>query len=329
MEQTGKIEEVLVEEKSERLQKIQELALELWRDKAAFFGVVIIIILIVVSVLAPLIAPYDPAIQDLRARLQPPVWLAKGTWQHFLGTDHLGRDILSRIIHGGRVSLFVGASVVFISGSFGVLMGLLAGYRGGKIDSFVMRWIDTQVAFPGLLLALIILAVIGPSVTTVIVVLSLNGWMVYGRMTRSAVLSIRQNAYVECAEILGCKGSRVIRKHILPNLTSPLITLAILEFARIVLAEAALSFLGLGIQPPATSWGLDVATGKNYIFRAWWLVTMPGLLISIMVLAVNLVASWLRLISDPNEREKQFARKFVIRENRRERKQRKKERITE
>jgi ABC-type dipeptide/oligopeptide/nickel transport system permease subunit len=329
MEQTGKIEEVLVEEKSERLQKIQELALELWRDKAAFFGVVIVITLIVVSVLAPLIAPYDPAIQDLRARLQPPVWLAKGSWQHLLGTDHLGRDILSRIMHGGRVSLFVGAAVVFISGSFGVLMGLLAGYRGGKIDSFVMRWIDTQVAFPGLLLALIILAVIGPSVTTVIVVLSLNGWMVYGRMTRSAVLSIRQNAYVECAEILGCKGSRVIGKHILPNLTSPLITLAILEFARIVLAEAALSFLGLGIQPPATSWGLDVATGKNYIFRAWWLVTMPGLLISIMVLAVNLVASWLRLISDPNEREKQFARKFVIREKRRERKQRKKERITE
>ena len=329
MEQTGKIEEVLVEEKSERLQKIQELSLELWRDKAAFFGVVIVITLIVVSVLAPLIAPYDPAIQDLRARLQPPVWLAKGTWQHLLGTDHLGRDILSRIMHGGRVSLFVGAAVVFISGSFGVLMGLLAGYRGGKIDSFVMRWIDTQVAFPGLLLALIILAVIGPSVTTVIVVLSLNGWMVYGRMTRSAVLSIRQNAYVECAEILGCKGSRVIGKHILPNLTSPLITLAILEFARIVLAEAALSFLGLGIQPPATSWGLDVATGKNYIFRAWWLVTMPGLLISIMVLAVNLVASWLRLISDPNEREKQFARKFVIREKRRERKQRKKERITE
>jgi ABC-type dipeptide/oligopeptide/nickel transport system permease subunit len=321
MESTSKIEEVLEDRKSERLQKIQELSLELWRDKAAFFGVVIVVTLIVMAILAPLIAPYDPAIQDLRSRLQPPVWLAKGTWQHVLGTDHLGRDILSRVIHGGRVSLSVGAIVVLISGSFGVLMGLLAGYRGGRTDSFVMRWIDTQVAFPGLLLALIILAVIGPSMTTVIVVLSLNGWMVYGRITRSAVLSIRQNAYVECAEILGCKGSRVILKHILPNLTSPLITLAILEFARIVLAEAALSFLGLGIQPPATSWGLDVATGKNYIFRAWWLVTMPGLLISIMVLAVNLVASWLRLISDPNEREKQFAQKFVIREKRRERKQ--------
>jgi peptide/nickel transport system permease protein len=204
-----------------------------------------------------------------------------------------------------------------IAGAFGVVMGLLAGYRGGRTDNFIMRWIDTQVAFPGLLLALIILAVIGPSMITVIIVLALNGWMVYGRMTRSAVLAVRQTAYVEAAEIVGCKSSRVIFRHILPNLTSPLLTLAILEFARIVLAEAALSFLGLGIQPPATSWGLDVATGKDYIFRAWWLVTMPGIAISITVLAINLVASWMRLISDPQEREKQFARQIAARKKRR------------
>ena len=191
-----------------------------------------------------------------------------------------------------------------LAGSFGVVMGLLAGYFGGRTDHFIMRWIDTQVAFPGLLLALIILAVIGASMTTVIVVLALNGWMVYGRMTRSAVLSVRKTAYVEAAEILGCSAPRVIFRHILPNLTSPLLTLAILEFARIVLAEAALSFLGLGIQPPATSWGLDVAAGKDYIFRAWWLVTMPGIAISVTVLAINLVASWMRLISDPQERDR-------------------------
>lgn len=201
---------------------------------------------------------------------------------------------------------------MLLAGSFGVVMGMLAGYRGGRTDSFVMRWIDTQVAFPGLLLALIILAVIGPSMMTVIVVLSLNGWMVYGRMTRSAVLSVRQTPYVEAAEIVGCRSSRVIFRHILPNLTSPLITLGILEFARIVLAEAALSFLGLGIKPPATSWGLDVATGKDYIFRAWWLVTFPGLAIAVTVLAINLVASWMRLISDPQEREKQFARQMAV-----------------
>ena len=300
----------------DRLRGLRSLAQELWRDKAGFIGTLLIAGLLFMAVAAPLLAPHDPTVQDLRARLKPPAWSTKGSWNHILGTDHLGRDVLSRVIYGSRVSLLVGAAVVMIAGSFGVIMGLLAGYRGGRTDSVIMRWIDTQVAFPGLLLALIILAVIGPSMTTVIIVLSLNGWMVYGRMTRSAVLAVRQTAYVEAAEIVGCRARRVIFRHILPNLTSPLLTLAILEFARIVLAEAALSFLGLGIQPPATSWGLDVATGKDYIFRAWWLVTMPGIAISITVLAVNLVASWMRLISDPQEREKQFARKMAARQRR-------------
>ena len=283
---------------------------ELWRDKAGFTGVVLSAGLLFMALAAPLIAPYSPTAQDLRARLIPPAWEDGGSWKHALGTDHLGRDVLSRVIHGSQVSLAVGASVVLIAGAFGVVLGLMAGYHGGRTDSFIMRWIDTQVAFPGLLIALIILAVIGPSILTVILVLSLNGWMVYGRMTRGLVLSVRQTAYVEAAEMVGCSAPRVIFRHILPNLTSPLLTLAILEFARIVLAEAALSFLGMGIQPPATSWGLDVASGKNYMFRAWWLVTFPGIAISITVLAINLVASWLRLISDPQEREKQFARQM-------------------
>jgi peptide/nickel transport system permease protein len=266
--------------------------------------------LLFMAAAAPLIAPFSPTAQDLRSRLVPPAWEEGGSWKHVLGTDHLGRDVLSRVIHGSRVSLAVGAVVVLIAGTFGVFLGLIAGYHGGRTDSIVMRWIDTQVAFPGLLIALIILAVIGPSMLTVILVLSFNGWMVYGRMTRGLVLSVRQTAYVEAAEMVGCSASRTIFRHILPNLTSPLLTLAILEFARIVLAEAALSFLGMGIQPPATSWGLDVASGKNYMFRAWWLVTFPGIAISITVLAINLVASWLRLISDPQEREKQFARQM-------------------
>lgn len=296
--------------------KLRALGLELFRDKAGFVGVLLIAALVLMAVLAPAVAPRDPAAQDLRSRLKPPAWAEKGSSSHLLGTDHLGRDVLSRVIWGSRVSLMVGVMVVVLAGSFGVVMGLLAGYFGGRTDSFIMRWIDTQVAFPGLLLALIILAVIGPSMTTVIVVLALNGWMVFGRMTRSSVLSVRRTPYVEAAEILGCSAARVIFRHILPNLTSPLITLAILEFARIVLAEAALSFLGLGIQPPATSWGLDVAAGKDYIFRAWWLVTMPGIAISVTVLAINLVASWMRLISDPQEREKQFARKEAARKRR-------------
>lgn len=288
--------------------KIRELGRELARDKAGLIGVLLITALVLMAIFAPYIAPHDPTEQDLTARLAPPVWYEKGSWDHILGTDHLGRDVLSRSIHGSRVSLLVGASVVLLAGSFGVIMGLVAGYLGGRADAFVMRWIDTQVAFPGLLLALIILAVIGPSLLTVVVVLSLNGWMVYGRMARGAVLAVRQTPYVEAAEIVGCRWPRIVFRHILPNLTSPLLTLAILEFARIVLAEAALSFLGLGIQPPATSWGLDVAVGKNYMFMAWWLVTVPGTAIAVTVLAINLVASWMRLISDPQEREKQFAR---------------------
>lgn len=316
MADTTNIDKMLGGRWREWHQRLRGLAQELWQDKAGFTGMALIAALVFMALAAPLLSPHDPAAQDLRARLKPPAWTDKGTGKHVLGTDHLGRDVLSRVIYGARVSLLVGAAVVLIAGTFGVIMGLLAGYRGGRTDNFIMRWIDTQVAFPGLLLALIILAVIGPSMITVIIVLSLNGWMVYGRMTRSAVLSVRQTAYVEAAEIVGCSGSRVIFRHILPNLTSPLLTLAILEFARIVLAEAALSFLGLGIQPPATSWGLDVATGKDYIFRAWWLVTMPGIAISVTVLAINLVASWLRLISDPQEREKQFARKMAARKRR-------------
>ncbi len=302
------LEKALEKNRYEWVEKLQELGRELKRDKAGLIGVILITALVLMAVFAPMIAPHDPTDQDLTARLAPPVWYEKGTWNHMLGTDHLGRDVLSRSIHGARVSLWVGAAVVLLAGGFGVVMGLMAGHLGGRTDAFVMRWIDTQVAFPGLLLALIILAVIGPSLTTVVVVLALNGWMVYGRMTRSAVLSIRQSPYVEAAEVVGCRWPRVIFRHILPNLTSPLLTLAILEFARIVLAEAALSFLGLGIQPPATSWGLDVSMGKNYMFMAWWLVTIPGCAIAVTVLAINLVASWLRLISDPQEREKQYAR---------------------
>jgi peptide/nickel transport system permease protein len=170
-----------------------------------------------------------------------------------------------------------------------------------------MRLVDLQLAFPGLLLILIILAVIGPSVTTVIIVLALNNWMVYARVTQGIVLSQKENAYVEAAEIVGCRSRRVILRHILPNLAAPLLTLATLEFAAVILSEAALSFLGVGIQPPQTSWGLDVSIGKDYIFNAWWLVTLPGIAIALTVLSVNLVASWLRVTADPTEREKRFA----------------------
>ena len=279
-------------------------------DPPGLIGVVCLGSLFFIAMFAPFIAPHDPAAQNIIARLQPPVWMDGGSWAHILGTDHLGRDVLSRLLHGSRISLFVGFATVLVAGTFGVLIGLIAGYAGGRTDQWITGFIDTNVAFPGLLLALLILAVIGPSMTTVIVVLALNGWMVYARMTRSVVLSLRQTAFVEAAEMLGCRTGRILVRHLLPNLAAPLLTLGTLEFARIVLAEAALSFLGLGVQPPATSWGLDVAQGKDYMFRAWWLVTFPGLAIAFTVLAINLIASWLRVTTDPVEREKRFARRF-------------------
>jgi peptide/nickel transport system permease protein len=280
---------------------------ELWGDKAGFVGAAFLLVLVFVALFANQLAPHDPTLQSLADRLDPPVWSEGGSWDHPLGTDNLGRDVLSRLMVGSRISLFIGVAVVVLAGTFGVVMGLVAGYKGGRIDSVIMRIVDTQVAFPGLLLALIVLAVVGPSVTALVCVLAANGWMVYARITRGTVLSVRETPYVEAAEIVGCKNKRVIFRHILPNLTSPLLTLGILEFARIVLAEAALSYLGLGIQPPDMSWGLDVAIGKDYLYNAWWLVTFPGIAIALTVLSINLVASWLRVVADPQARDKRFA----------------------
>jgi peptide/nickel transport system permease protein len=268
---------------------------------------IFLITLIVVAILAPLFAPHDPQDQDLIARLRPPFWMDGGSWTYPLGTDGLGRDVLSRLMYGARISLLVGVAVVAFAGGVGIVMGLLAGYRGGLTDRVIMRTVDTQIAFPGLLIAILLASLIGPSVRTVIIVLAINGWMIYARMARGVVLSVKETAYVEAAEIIGCRPKRVMFTHILPNLAAPLTTLAVLEFARIVLAEAALSYLGVGVKRTDISWGLDVAGGQDYIFNAWWLVAMPGALISLTVLSVNLVASWLRIVSDPAEREKRYA----------------------
>lgn len=290
-----------------RVVRARGLLLELWRDKTAFLGTLFLLLLFVCAVAAPLLAPHDPHDQDIVNRLQPPVWEDGGSWTHVFGTDGLGRDVLSRLIFGARISLFVGLAVMVVAGTTGVLLGLVAGYRGGRTDRFIMRVVDTQIAFPGLLIAILLASLLGPSVQTVVIVLSINGWMIYARMTRGVVLSVKETPYVEAAEIIGCRPKRVMIKHILPNLAAPLSTLAVLEFARIVLAEAALSFLGVGVKRTDISWGLDVASGQDLIFNSYWLVVIPGAVISLTVLSVNLVASWLRVVADPQEREKRFA----------------------
>lgn len=282
---------------------------ELLHSGTGIFGLIIISFMTLAAVFAPWISPYDPGVINLPDRLLPPLFFG-GNTNHIFGTDALGRDLLSRVLYGARVSLWIAVIVVAIAASFGTIVGLLAGFYGKWVDQLIMRIADTQLAFPGILLAIVILYALGPSVTLVIIVLSINGWIVHARMIRGLVLSLRTNDFVEAAELGGARPVRVMLKHILPNLTSTILTLVVLEFARIILAEAALSFLGYGVQPPDASWGLILAEGQNYLSSGWWLVTIPGLMIAITVMSANLFASWLRIYTDPRLRDKQMRRQL-------------------
>jgi len=290
------------------LQGMARFLRDLIGDKMALIGAIIVLLVILSAITAPYIAPYDPTTQDIRNRLQPPTWSsATGAQVHLLGTDQLGRDLLSRIIHGGRVSLAVALTVTAVAGGFGIFWGLVSGYFGGRVDDIIMRIVDVQTAFPGLLLAMAIITMIGPNIQNIIIVLSINGWMVYARIARGIMLALREMEYMQAARAIGCGHLRMIFRHALPNMVSPLITLATLEMARIILAEASLSFLGMGIQPPQASWGLMVAEGHKYITVAWWVIAFPGLAIAITVFGVNLVAAWLRTVTDPEQRIKRIA----------------------
>lgn len=288
---------------------LREFLHELSRSGTGIVGLIVLTVVVGASMLAPWISPKDPAAQDLLGRFKAPLGWG-GSADHLFGTDSLGRDLFSRVLYGGRTSLFVACCVVLIAGAFGVMMGLIAGYRGKLTDTIIMRFADMQLAFPGILLALVILYALGANIKLLIIVLSINGWMVYARVTRSLVLSLKSSEYIEAAELAGARPIRVILRHILPNLTSPLLTLGVLEFARILLAEAALSFLGYGIQSPGTSWGLIIAQGQDYLSSAWWLITIPGTVICLTVLSANLFASWLRIYADPRQREKQLSRQL-------------------
>ncbi|MEO8266291.1 MAG: ABC transporter permease [Ilumatobacteraceae bacterium] len=280
---------------------------DLVRDKLGFASLIFLVLLVGSAIFGPMLRHTDPNTSDLSNSMASPVWHG-GTWTHPLGTDWQGYDILARLLSGARTSLTIGVLVVLFAGTFGVLVGLLSGYRGGRVDRWLMGWVDVQVSFPGLLLAMLLIALVGGSITTITLILAVNGWMVYARMTRGVVLSIRERPFVEAAEIIGCKPKRVVFTHILPNLFTPVATLGVLEFARIILAEAALSFLGVGIQYPQISWGLDISrAGDHELFGNQWLIIYPGLLLSLTVLAVNLFSSWLRVALDPLEREKKHA----------------------
>lgn len=270
------------------------------RNRAGLFGLIIVMLVFLAAVAAPYLTPHDPIDQDLELRLLPPAWMAGGNWGYPLGTDQLGRDILSRIIYGSRVSLLVGFTSVGIAAIIGMAAGLLAGYQGGWIDDVIGRIIDIQLAIPYLLLAITLVMILGSSLRNLILVLVIYGWTVYARLIRGQTLSVREREFVMSAKTIGVSTPRIMLRHILPNVITPMIILSTVEIANMITFEAGLSFLGLGVQPPTPSWGGMLADGRDYISAGiWWPATFPGLSISMTILAINLVGDWLRDLLDP------------------------------
>jgi len=272
---------------------------KLVRNPAALAGAVVLVLVIGAAVFAPWVAPQDPARQSLIRRFTPPIWAEGGKSAHVLGTDQVGRDILSRIVYGARVSLLVGVAAVAVSLTVGVTLGLLAGFLHGRVDTVITTVVDVWLSFPQLLLALAFVAALGPSPTTIIVVLGLTGWERYTRVVRAEVLALREKDFVEAARAMGASAARTILRHLLPNTFSSIIVLSTLQVAQAILQEAALSFLGVGSGSAYPTWGQMIALGRDFVSVAWWLSTFPGLAILVTVLAINLIGDRLRDALDP------------------------------
>jgi len=272
---------------------------EMVRSRKAMFGVSVVMLIVIAALLSPWLAPYDPGQQNLLGRLAPPLTVTADGRMHLLGTDQLGRDIFSRLIYGARVSLLVGAVASLMAGTFGVAMGLIAGYFGGRVDAVIMRLCDVQLAMPYILIAISILAVLGAGLINVILVLSLTQWVTYARVVRSGTLSVKEKEFVLAAKALGFGSIKIMLRYVLPNVFAPVIVIATFSIAHTIVAESALSFLGLSVPPHIPSWGAMLADGRTYLVVAWWLATLPGLAITITVIGVNLFGDWLRDYLDP------------------------------
>jgi peptide/nickel transport system permease protein len=275
---------------------------KLVRNPGAIAGVLILLTVIVAAVAAPHVAPHDPARQSLIRRFTPPLWVQGGNSAYPLGTDQVGRDILSRIIYAARISLIVGISAVMVSLVVGVTLGLLSGFLRGKVDAVIMTVVDVTLSFPQLLIALAFVAALGPSLLTIIVVLGLTGWERYTRVVRAEVLALREKDFVEAARAMGASSTRMVLRHLLPNTFSSIIVMSTLQVAQAILQEAALSFLGVGTGSAHPTWGQMIALGRDFVSVAWWLATFPGLAILLTVLAINLVGDRLRDALDPRVR---------------------------
>jgi peptide/nickel transport system permease protein len=265
---------------------------------------IIIGIIALVAVFAEVLAPYDPEIGVLGDRFRPPAWQAGGSEAHLLGTDHVGRDVLSRLIFGARVSMVVGFTAVIVAGLLGTTLGILSGYLGGWVDQVIMRVTDTWLALPALTFAIFLAAVVGPSQWNIVIILAAVYWTRYARVIRGEVLSLRERDYVRLAIVAGCSKKTIMRRHILPNVLNSAIVLGTLMLGIVIVTEAALSFLGVGVPPPKPAWGLMLADGKKGLMAGyWWLTVLPGLCIMFMVLSANLLGDWLRVKLDPQLRQ--------------------------
>jgi peptide/nickel transport system permease protein len=265
----------------------------------------LLLLIILAAIMAPLLAPHSPYSQELLVRLSPPGWLPGGSWERPLGADDLGRDVLSRLLYGSRVSLVVGLSAALIGSLVGTALGLVAGYAGGVIGDLTMLLADAQLALPFLVLAIGLIAVVGPSLGVLIVLAGVSGWTAYARVTRGLVLGLLEQEFVLAARALGASTPRLLFCHIGPNLISTVAVLATLQLASVILLESTLSFLGLGVQPPEPSWGSMLGAGREYLNTAWWISVFPGLALMATILAVSLGGDWLRDVLDPNLRHEQ------------------------
>lgn len=288
-----------IPDEARRVTRRRKILRKLLENKGAIFGLIMVLGVLFAAALAPVLSPHDPIFQDVEKRLLPPVGQAGADPAYLLGTDHLGRDIVSRLIYGARISIIVSVSAVIFSAVLGTIIGLFSGFYGGKVDNVFMRIADVQLAFPFILLAIAIIAVLGPSLQNIIIVMGITGWVIYARVVRAEVLSLREKEFITSVKALGGSNGRIIFQHLLPNVIPPIIVIITLEMARMIIMEAALSFLGLGIQPPTPTWGGMLADGRVYLATSWWLATFPGLVIMLVVLGINLLGNWLRDILDP------------------------------
>jgi peptide/nickel transport system permease protein len=272
----------------------------LWRLKWGLAAALVLLLIVLVTLAAPWLAPYSPVEVDIQHRLGPPAWMEGGKTDHWLGTDQIGRDLLSRMIYGGRVSLLIGVTAVAISSTIGVLLGLAAGYFGAKIDWIIMTLINVMLTFPFVLLALAVIAVLGPSLINMIFVLGVAGWPIYARVIRAETMALREREFVVAGRALGMSHARIIFGQILPNLVSAITVVATLQIAQVIILESFLSFLGLGVQPPTPAWGNMLGEGRVYMLNSWWIAAFPGAAIFLTTLVINLMGNALRDWLDPH-----------------------------